>query len=227
MLSTTLRPARSDAPVTADEAANGARVNVQRWQDLWCRLGLGMPPLPLFPMLTDGYSQPHRRYHTLQHLDECLHHLDEVAVLAERPDEVELALWFHDGIYQTHRADNEIRSACWARASVMAAGHNEIQADRIYNLVMATHHAHAAGTPDARLLADIDLAILGATPARFDEYERQVREEYGWVPTPLYQNRRRQLLRSFLARHDIYSSAPFRSTHEHQARENLSRSLAQ
>jgi predicted metal-dependent HD superfamily phosphohydrolase len=226
MLSTTSHPALSDAPVSGHEAADGTRANLGRWQNLWLRLGAGVPPLPLFRMLIDGYSQPHRRYHTLQHLGECLQRLDEVAGLAERPDEVELALWFHDAIYQTQRADNETRSACWARAGMTAAGLDETQAARVYDMVMATHHEHAAGTPDARLVADIDLSILGATPARFDEYEKQVREEYAWVPTTLYRIRRRQLLHGFLARNDIYATTPFRSTHEQQARENLGRSLA-
>jgi predicted metal-dependent HD superfamily phosphohydrolase len=33
-------------------------------------------------------------------------------------------------------------------------------------------------TRDAALVVDVDLAILGASAERFDEYERQVREEY-------------------------------------------------
>lgn len=218
---------RFNAPGTGFETARNMRINVSHWDNLWSRLGPGMPLPAVYPMLIDGYSQSRRSYHTLQHLDECLHHLDEVAALAERPDEVELALWFHDGIYRTHRTDNEIRSACWAKASVAAAGHDKRLTDCIYHLVIATHHEHAAGTPDAHLVADIDLAILGACPARFDEYERQIREEYAWVPTSLYQILRRQLVRSFLARHDLYHTAAFRSTYEHQARENISRSLAQ
>lgn len=227
MFSNTPRSMLPDTPAAQPAVANATRVTLGRLQNLWRTLGLGMLPSALFPALIEAYSQSHRRYHTLQHLDECLQHLDRVASAAERPHEVELALWFHDAIYQTRGTDNELRSACWARDTATAAGHDDAQAERLFHLVMATQHDHAPTSPDACLLVDIDLAILGATPARFDKYERQVREEYAWVPKPLYQRRRRQLLRGFLARADLYSTAALRSTHEGQARENLRRSLAQ
>lgn len=69
-----------------------------------------------------GSSEPHRKYHTLRDLDECCEKLDEVRALAQHPAEVELALWFHDAIYDVKRRDNEKKSADWARASALAAG---------------------------------------------------------------------------------------------------------
>ena len=65
----------------------------------------------LYDALVARYSEPHRRYHTLQHLAECFAAFDEIAHLAEHPADVELALWFHDAIYDTRRSDNEQRSA--------------------------------------------------------------------------------------------------------------------
>ena len=80
--------------------------------------------------------------------------------------------------------------------------------------------------PDARLLVDIDLAILGAAPERFDEYEVQVRQEYAWVPGPLFRRKRREILQGFLDRPCIYTTEPFRTRFELQARSNLQRSVA-
>jgi predicted metal-dependent HD superfamily phosphohydrolase len=50
-----------------------------------------------------------------------------------------------------------------------AAGVAEESILRIQNLVMATCHHTLPDTPDARVLVDIDLAILGATPERFEQ----------------------------------------------------------
>lgn len=161
---------------------------------------------------------PHRRYHTLQHLEECFARFDEIAELAEHPADVELAIWFHDAIYDPHRSDNEQRSADWARSSTGNAN--------VHALVMATRHQAIPRSLDEKVLIDVDLWILGAPPERFDEYEKQVREEYGWVPGLIYRRKRRAILESFVARPAIYRTERFIQRYEAQARANLARSLA-
>ena len=180
----------------------------------------------LYHQLIACYSEPHRKYHTLQHLNECLKHLDGVCELADHADEVELALWFHDAIYNTSKKDNEKRSAEWARDSVLAVGVSSDKADRIYELIMATTHNALPAGRDAEVLVDIDLGILAAAEARFDAYEVQVREEYSWVPEFLYRRARRKILEEFVDREWIYSTEPFRSNYEARARNNIARSLA-
>lgn len=196
-----------------------------RWQSLWPELGAGGADELLFQQLVASYSEPHRKYHTVQHLEECLTNLDQVRSEAERPAEVELALWFHDAIYDTFRKDNEERSAEWARESALAGSLAREPANRIYKLILITRHDAVPDGGDAVVLVDVDLAILGAEAARFDEYERQIREEYAWVPQILYRKGRRQVLRRFLERETIYGTAYFRSHHETRARENIARLL--
>jgi predicted metal-dependent HD superfamily phosphohydrolase len=198
-----------------------------RWQTVWRQVGALNDGESLYERLVACYAEPHRKYHTIQHLNECFLHLDSLRSLADHPDEVELALWFHDAIYDTTKKDNEKRSAVWARDSLLAAGVAHEKVDRIYELVMFTmHNAFAVGR-DAEVLVDIDLGILGAKAARFDEYEAQVRQEYLWVPENLYRAARRKVLEEFTGRKWIYSTEPFRSKFEARARENISRSLAQ
>jgi predicted metal-dependent HD superfamily phosphohydrolase len=98
-------------------------------------------------------------------------------------------------------------------------------AQRLHALMMATCHRTASSDADARVLVDIDLAILGAPSARFDEYERQIRREYRWVPAPLYRSKRAKVLEGFLARPGLYTTAPFRERFEEAAQANLMRSL--
>jgi predicted metal-dependent HD superfamily phosphohydrolase len=159
-------------------------------------------------------------------LNECFAHLESVRSIAERPREVELGLWFHDAIYKTSRKDNEERSAEWARDSARAGGLSEDQANRIFGLVMITKHNAVPVGRDAEVLVDVDLGILGSAPARFDEYEGQVREEYPWVPGPLYRKERRRILQEFVNRPTIYRTEYFRAAYEAQARDNIARSLA-
>ena len=172
----------------------------------------------LYDALVACYSEPRRRYHTLQHLEECFAAFDPIFDLAEHPADVELALWFHDAIYDTRRSDNEKRSADWAQSVTGSS--------RVHGLIMVTRHEAIPQAMDEKVLVDVDLWILGAPEKRFDEYEVQVREEYGWVPGPIYRRKRRELLESFLARPAIYNTDRFIQRYEARARANLARSLA-
>jgi predicted metal-dependent HD superfamily phosphohydrolase len=142
------------------------------------------------------------------------------------PGAVQLALWFHDAIYDTHRSSNEEESARWACETLAAAGAEPAMKDRVRSFILATKHDAAPVAPDARLTVDIDLSILGAPVARFDEYESQIRREYAWVPERVYAAERAKILRGFLARAAIYGTAFFANALEGQARSNLERSLS-
>ena len=195
-----------------------------RWAALWQRLGLPEPE-GLCQALLDAYSEPQRHYHTLQHLGECLALADTFRAEAERFDEVELALWFHDAVYDVRVHDNEARSALWAATALREAGIDEQACARIHDLVMTTCHSALPGSPDAALLTAVDLSILGAPEARFAEYEAQIRAEYAWVAQDLYAVKRRAILQGVLEREHIYGTSAIRKRFEQQARRNLSRAI--
>ncbi|HXE57369.1 MAG TPA: hypothetical protein VNK43_05170 [Gemmatimonadales bacterium] len=199
-----------------------------RFAALWRRLVPDADPAPVWRRLAAGYGEPHRAYHDLRHVARCLEHLDSVRELAARPDEAEAALWFHDAVYDPHRHDNEERSAEWARAALLAGGADRPLADRVAAMVLATRHTGPppAEPPDAALVVDVDLAILGAEPAELERYERGVRQEYAWVPEPAFRAGRRAVLEALLGREWIYATPPFRRRLEARARENLRRMLA-
>ena len=191
------------------------------WEAAWRAAG-EIPPASLYAELEACYGEPHRHYHTLQHLQECFVQLELLRSAAVEAADVALALWFHDAIYDTRRHDNEARSAAWARASIA----DPARGARVHDLILATRHDALPCSADARVLVDVDLSILGAQTQRFDEYETQVRREYAWVPAPLYRRKRADILRGFLARDAIYATPLFRERYEARARENLARSLA-
>jgi predicted metal-dependent HD superfamily phosphohydrolase len=196
----------------------------EAWQRAWRALGAGGGEA-LHAVLLTRYAEPHRAYHSQQHLAECLALFDEVRGLAERPAEIEIALWFHDAIYDVHRHDNEALSADWARTALLQAGAVADAAERVAALVLATRHSVAPLTADEQLLVDIDLAILGAAPARFAEYEAQIRREYAHVPAEVFAEKRGAILTGFLARPRLYATAALHDRFEAAARRNLAAAI--
>lgn len=196
------------------------------WNRAWSGLGCHGDGVALRAELLLRYSEAHRAYHTLQHLQECLDAFEAVRGFAQQPHEVEMALWFHDAIYEVRRSDNEALSAVWARSAVLEAGVVEEVAERVHSLIMATLHTAVPTDADALLLVDIDLGILAAGDKRFAEYEQQIRQEYRHVPGLLFQYKRREILRTFLDRPRLYSTSHFHDRLEDQARANLRRAIA-
>lgn len=200
---------------------------IDRWRRTWTALGLD-EPAGVFDDLAARYAESQRAYHTLQHLGECFEVLDASAVEPHDRGALELALWFHDAIYAPRRKDNERRSADLARAQLTTVDGASLE--RVDRLIMATLHdadpnEPGPDDPDAHLLVDVDLAILGSERARFDEYEVQVRREYRWVPSFAYRSARARVLRGFLERERIFTTAWFHDRFEERARRNLERSL--
>jgi predicted metal-dependent HD superfamily phosphohydrolase len=195
------------------------------WRALWERLGAKGDPGPPFADLVARYSEPHRAYHTLAHVAHCLDEFEAARSEARDAAAVELALWTHDAVYDPRAKDNEEKSAELAVATVRQAGLPEALGRKVADMIRASTHRAAPDDSDTRLFADVDLSILGQPAPVFDEYERQVRKEYAWVPGFLFSAGRGAILRSFLERPAIYGTDLFRGKYEKAARANLTRSL--
>ncbi len=204
----------------------GDLISLDRWTNSWQALGAAPVDDKLHARIVDAYREAHRKYHNLQHLRECFQHFEALREQADHAQEIELALWFHDAIYETRRKGSEQKSADWAREQALDAGLDPSIAERIHGLIMVTLHTAAAEGTDAQIMIDVDLGILGAGTSRFDEYEQQVRAEYKWVPGLLYRRERRKILKSFLDRPTIYCTESFRDRYEQRARDNISRALS-
>ncbi len=198
---------------------------LSRWCDLWQRWVAHSAPEPIFDELIRRYGEPHRAYHTLDHIQDCLLQLDQVRDLAEHADEVEMALWCHDVIYDPRAADNELQSAAWGEKILTEGGVSAEVIARVQDLILATRHHTLPDRPDAALMVDIDLSILGRPPAEFDRYDAAIRQEYQWVPEAPYREARAKALEFFLARPAIYQTAWFHDRYEAQARRNLARTI--
>ena len=199
------------------------------YQDRWLALFVSAAEreahLNAYRALRGKYAEKHRAYHTFDHIKECLRLFVGVKKKIADPLAVELALWYHDVVYDTHSHTNEadsaqkagedLRALCVARTTIAA----------VKALVLLTQHPSTPQTPDQEFMLDIDLSILGAPKLAFAQYERNIRREYRWVPNFVYKRKRAELLQAFLNQERIYHSKHFFAQREATARANLTASL--
>jgi predicted metal-dependent HD superfamily phosphohydrolase len=197
-----------------------------RFEKLWRRLGAAGDGRGTFARLMQAYAEPHRAYHTAEHIADCLTQLDAAPDSASDRELVEAAIWFHDVVYDPHAGDNEAESAAWASHSLSRAGVALSIIDSIHRLILLTRHVEPPQDPEGNLLCDIDLSILGRSPEEFDLFERRIRTEYAWVPEPEYRLGRTRVLSHFLGRDPLYQTAYFHRRYELPARNNLAKAIA-
>jgi predicted metal-dependent HD superfamily phosphohydrolase len=197
-----------------------------RWFDLGHRLGVRLSAaLEMAEVLTAAYGEPHRHYHTLSHIEACLGVLERVPLGDTERAEAELAVWFHDVVYDVTLSENEARSAALAKAWLAEQG---LDAPEVAATIeMTAGH----GLPDGasvvmRAVHDVDLAILGAPAVEYDAYAAAIRREYGHLDDDVYRLGRRDVLHRLGASKALYSLPMFRTTLEPRARANLARELA-
>ena len=201
----------------------------REWMRLFRNIGARGDARKIFMNMYARYSEPHRKYHTAEHILFCLDTFKRVRHLAKNPDAVEAALLFHDFEYSTlPDARNEKKSAVLFKqfADEMMLSDEFIWLVCAYILASMRHES---ANNDTRLFIDCDLAILGTDPEEFDEYERKIREEFSHVPEKIFCLKRREILERFLdqtGRPHIFLTEAFRNKYEERARSNLARSIA-
>ncbi|MFD2758636.1 DUF4031 domain-containing protein [Gulosibacter faecalis] len=175
------------------------------------------------------WAEPHRGYHSVEHLHEVLLHLDLLATCGEPlPREALLAAWFHDAVYDGRPGEDERRSADLARDELSALGELPAVTDAVHRLILSTDpgvppdtvlepgDAHAAA-----MLGDADLAILAAPTERYDEYVRGVRREYAHVADDAFVEARLAVLQELLDRRELFGTSAASKLWDQRARTNL------
>lgn len=197
----------------------------ERFAELWNRINAHGSAEQQFVKLKDLYSDPHRFYHTMSHVYNSLAEFDSARSLVQEPDLVEFAIWYHDAIYDPRARDNEEKSSQLAYDICLAALTPKEFAEGVRNLILATKHNAVPQGIDSEVLVDVDLSIFGKSPEEFDEYERNIRKEYSWVPADQFRKGRSIVLRMFLDRDSVYFTDFFRGKYESHAKANLQRSI--
>ena len=200
----------------------------QRFTSLWNRCqtggGAGADADVVYNEVREYYSEPGRYYHTPKHIEHCLSQFDLAAGEMEDADAVEMAIWFHDLIFDLDAPDNELRSA---RRFVELAGHS-MDADfktKVYDLIMTTAPPRLPKTTDQGFMLDIDLSSFGLPWDDFVRDSTAVRRESPQLSDAEFFPGQRAFLESLVNRDHFYFTDFFRSRIEETARSNIKRHL--
>ena len=200
-----------------------------RWLDLAQSLGIGEPAAAaIWDDLAVAYAGNGRFYHNLQHIEHALNVAEQLREVAVNFTAVQLALWFHDVVYDPRRSDNEAESAAYAERVLRPLGVPDNLLVKVCELILATKsHEATTENPDVWVMLDADLAILSAPPEQYAAYAQAIRQEYGFVPDEAYGVGRTAVLQKFLARSPFYFTEWMRGAGDTAVQANLLRELAQ
>jgi predicted metal-dependent HD superfamily phosphohydrolase len=186
---------------------------------------------PVAVALLARWQEPHRRYHTVKHLRAVL---DAVDLLLGDPDAVpvrdhgavRLAAWYHDSVYRGVPGQDEEDSAALAEHDLMKLRQPPERVTEVARLVRLTaDHRPAPDDPAGQVLADADLAVLGAASQDYRAYADAVRAEYAHVPDAAFRAGRAAVLRRLAAADPLFRTPTGRRLWEARARANLAAEL--
>jgi predicted metal-dependent HD superfamily phosphohydrolase len=174
------------------------------------------------------YTQTHRAYHNLMHIEDVLLRVEELEPPAEHELTLALAAWFHDAVYQPGKDDNEDRSAYVAYDALEQIGADpELIAEVVRLVRLTASHDPEADDIAGQVLSDADLSILAAPRERYEQYAHAIRQEYVQVPQAEYRAGRAKVLQTFLDRASIFRTSYGREHWEAPARANIAAEIAQ
>src|SRR4051812_302118 len=176
--------------------------------------------------LITRYNEPHRHYHTTQHLLQVLTMIDQ---LADDHDLflVQLAAWYHDAVYAipAGQVSNEEASARLVLRELSWVGLEQEDLNQVARLVRLTEtHLPGPRDPEGELLCDADLAILASDPPNYADYVAAVRAEYAQLPEEEFLAGRLAVLTE-LADREIFRTAKGRRMTD-AARTNLATEMS-
>lgn len=180
----------------------------------------------VFRRLRDLYSEPERKYHTLRHIRDIQSGIIEYRNLFIHYDAYIFACWYHDAVYDSKSKTNEEDSAELAARELSSLGVSEETVTLCRDAVLSTKkHIPVPETEEMKLFLDLDLKILSADDERYEEYKKEVRFEYSWVPEETYRKERANVMKYFLKRDRIYFTEMMHRKFDAQARKNLKQEI--
>lgn len=173
--------------------------------------------------LESMYRESGRYYHDLTHIDDCVSKARGFNLAGVG----ELALFYHDAVYEAGASDNEARSASLLRLHAEELGMDEDTINYLSEIILATRHVEAPVDPLTKLVVDIDMSMLASDWDIFEENDAKLRLEYAKYSEKEWRAGRLHFLRKTLEKPQIFYSVQFckKGWHESQARANISRMI--
>ncbi len=180
----------------------------------------------IFSKIEKNYSSKKRAYHTTKHIEALLKVISEFSDKISELDSIKFAVWFHDVIYKAWRKDNEEKSSDLAISSLKKLGVDKIKIEKTSKLILLTKsHDSSLDDFDEKIFIDADLSILGVDNNTYEQYSKNIRKEYFFVPENIYKKGRIAVINSFLQKESIYKTDEMIAKFESSARINLEKEL--
>jgi len=194
------------------------------WAALCRNLGVTLSSsLEWWRKIRRHYCESHRYYHTTRHLEDMFRVAAELSKDNIVSNDVALAIFFHDIVYDPTRKDNEHVSAEIFRDFIKSCAPTFPGTKKVAEWIERTakHHTGPEAKGDLAIFLDADLSVLGSSASRYAEYAESIRMEYAHVVWPMFQSRRITVLERFLSVPHMYYTEQGRATMEPLARTNL------
>ena len=193
----------------------------RRFCDLWQNCA-GTHADQVWQKLRSHYQEPHRHYHTLEHIDHCLGQLDLARDHVTEFSATEIAIWFHDIIYHYGARDNEILSVAYFQ-DVAGPTMAEHFIDRVSEFIIATQHSGAANDAAIAYVVDIDLSGFGLPWEGYLADSTALRYEAEDVGDEQYYQGKLRFLSELQRWPSLYQSPFFKDHLEANAQSNIAR----
>lgn len=181
-------------------------------------------------MLTTLYTQPHRKYHNINHINDCLVELENIphwTILTKNMngineiDIVESAIWYHDAVYNPYSKQNEYNSADLL-PEITEKNRKFIPAVRHAILSTAFHLITQNNlSPAAQVMLDIDLSGFGKDRFVFAQNGINIRYEYYNTKLKEFLEGRYKFYQALVKRPTLYYTEHFYNLYHTKSRENI------
>ncbi len=175
--------------------------------------------------LTRAYTEPHRHYHTLNHIANMFSTATENDIVLSTAEV--LAIWWHDYVYDPKAKNNEARSAYKLFEMHLVDGSTDHMSIEVRNDLITAHAIildtinHKASSTDSELVLDLDLCGLGSSWNEYTHNTALIRNEYSYLTDIEWLQGRLNWISTFKKRPYIFHTDWAYAAFEQQAQMNL------
>lgn len=165
-------------------------------------------------------------YHKRLHIIDSSNEFYKIRHLIKNPDIIECAILFHDIIYDPTSKTNEEDSANFAENILIKRWLPKDFIEEVKRYILLTKHDKIPDTEDGKYLVDIDTSILWRERKKYEQYAKDIRREYYMYSDNKYNAGRKNVLKFFLEKENIFQTEHFQNKYKDQAKTNIEQEIS-
>lgn len=174
-------------------------VSAQLPQDVLRRIPWLWEDPDMWEFVRSRYSEPHRYYHTLDHIRSMVEQARSWRISEEEGWlDASAMIVFHDIVYDP-KAESGVNETNSAILAALRLDGTIFDIEKVVEGIEATT-SHESDDPVIRRFLELDMAILASNFRDYHHYARNIRKEYAHVPLEAYIEGRKDFLGNQLDR---------------------------